>query len=419
MTRDETRARDAADPLAEFRKGFVIADPELTYLDGNSLGRLPAAASLRVREVVDAEWGEGLISSWNAGWMDLPARIAGKTAGLLGAAPEEVALADSTSVNLFKLALAALRAAPPDRADLVTDDLNFPSDHYILRSALDLAGRGGELKTVRSPDGISVPIETLAAAIDARTALVSLSHTAFKSAYVYDMAAVNEIAHRRAVKVLWDLSHSAGALPVDLDGSGADLAVGCTYKYLNGGPGAPAFLYVRSELQEQFENPIRGWFGHADPFAFDLGYQPGAGIGRFLTGTPPILSVAAIEPGVDLLLEAGMDRVREKSVAQTEYLIRLWQQDLQPLGFRLNSPREAERRGSHVSLAHPEGYRINRALIEQLRVIPDFRLPDNIRFGVCPLYTTFEEIHRAAEACRRVVTERLYERYSPERQGVT
>ena len=409
---------DAQDPLAAFRERFVIDEPDVIYLDGNSLGRLPRATRERAQEVVAEEWGRGLIGSWNRHWLDLPQRVGGKIARLVGAAADEVVVADSTSVNLFKLAVAALRARP-GRRTVVTDDLNFPSDVYILQSALELLGGDYRLEIVRSPDGMTVPIELLARAIDADTALVALSHTVFKSAFVYDMQAVTALAHGAGALALWDLSHSVGAVPVALHEADADLAVGCTYKYLNGGPGAPAFLYVRRDLQGQLRNPVGGWFGHQDPFGFALEYEPTADVRRFLTGTPPVVSLALVEPGVDLVLEAGMERVREKSVQQTEYLIGLWEAELRPLGYRLSSPREAERRGSHVSLSHPEGYRINQALLEQLRVIPDFRLPDNIRLGICPLYTTFTEIHTAVAALRAVVADRLYEHYPTERQGVT
>jgi kynureninase len=264
-----------------------------------------------------------------------------------------------------------------------------------------------------------MPLDRLAAAVTPGTALLSLSHTAFKSAFVHDMAAVSDLAHRAGALVLWDLSHSAGAVPLDLDGCGADLAVGCGYKYLNGGPGAPAFLYVRRELQGPLKNPVTGWLGREDPFGFALDYEPAAGVRQFVTGTPPVLSLALLEPGVDLLLEAGMEAVRAKSVAQTEYLIRRWEQDLAPLGYRLASPRAAGQRGSHVSLSHPEGWRINRALIERLNVIPDFRAPDLIRLGVCPLYTTYRELHQAVQALLSAVTERRYEEFPRERRGVT
>jgi kynureninase len=412
------RDLDARDELARFRAEFVVDDPDLIYLDGNSLGRLPRRSAARLREVVEAEWGARLIRGWGEGWMEAPRRVGAKLAGLLGAGPDDLLVADSTSVNLFKLVVAALRARP-ERHAIVTDDLNFPSDLYVLQGALDLVGGGRRLVVVRSADGLTVPAEALAAAIDGDTALVALSHAAFKSSFVYDLPAVTALAHRAGAWMLWDLSHSVGALPVGLGAAGVDLAVGCTYKYVNGGPGAPAFLYVRPELQERLVSPIWGWLGHGAPFDFERAYTPAAGIKRFLAGTPPVLSLAAIEPALELLLEAGIDRIRAKSMRQTEYLIALWEGELAPLGFRLNTPRDPARRGSHVSLGHPEGLRINRALIDEMRVIGDFRYPDNIRFGVVPLYTTFAEIHEAVARLRRVVTDRLYEKYPTDRPAIT
>jgi kynureninase len=272
---------------------------------------------------------------------------------------------------------------------------------------------------VRSPDGLSVPLEALQAAVTPETALLTLTHTTFKSGFVYDMPAVTELAHRAGALMLWDLCHSVGAMPLALREAGADLAVGCTYKYLNGGPGAPAFIYVRRELQEALLNPIWGWFGQKGQFDFKLDYEPGPGLQRFLSGTPPMLSMAAVEPALDLLLEAGLDRLRAKSVAQTEYLIELWEALLAPLGVALNSPRDPARRGSHVSLGHPEGLRIDRALIEEMNVVPDFRYPDNIRLGVAPLYTSFADIYEGVSRLRRVLAERLYEKYPVERPEVT
>jgi len=414
---EHAQVLDRGDPLSSFRDRFVVADPTLIYLDGNSLGRLPRAAAELSRELVERQWGEQLIRSWNESWFDLPERIGTKIARVIGAGADEVIVADSTSVNLFKLTVAALQARP-GRRHIVSDALNFPSDVYVLRSALDLCG-GGRLEIVPSPDGMTVALEALSAAVGGETALVSLSHTAFKSAFVHDMARVTATAHEAGALMLWDLSHSAGALPLDLEGTGADLAVGCSYKYLNGGPGAPAFLYVRRALQERLGNPIAGWFGRRDPFGFALDYEPVDGVRKFLTGSPPVLSLALIEPGVDLLLEAGLGRLRTKSLQQTAYLIALWEAVLAPLGYGLATPRDPARRGSHVSLSHPEGWRINRALIEKEHVIPDFRAPDLIRLGVCPLYTSYCELHAAVEALRRVVSNRLYEEYPAERQGVT
>jgi kynureninase len=418
LDRAGARRRDQADELAAFRERFVIAEPDLIYLLGNSLGRLPHAAEAQVRETVGTGWGERLIRGWNDGWMPLPEQIGDRLALLLGAEPGEVLLADSTSVNLYKLALAALQARP-SRRKVVTDDLNFPSDLYVLQSALAAAGSDYQLQIVPSPDGCDGPEAELAAVLDEDTALLSLSHTVFKSAYTYDMAALTARAHEAGARVLWDLSHSAGAIPLQLRASGVDLAVGCTYKYLNAGPGAPAFLYVRRDLQEQLQNPIAGWMGQARPFDFALDYQPAPGLRRFLTGTPSILSLAPVAAGVELLLEAGMERVRAKSLAQTDYLIALWEEKLQPLGFELRTPRKAARRGSHVTFGHREGWRITQALKAEMNVLLDFRHPDTLRLAAAPLYTSFAELYEAIERLRLVVVEQRYRRYQAAHSGVT
>jgi kynureninase len=412
------RELDRQDELAHFRDEFVIDDPDLIYLDGNSLGRLPKRTAARMREVIEKEWGESLIRGWGEGWFTAPQRIGAKIARLVGARADEVIVADSTSVNLFKLYLAALQARS-GRYKVVTDDLNFPSDVYVLQGALKLAGPNYQLQITHSADGLTVPISALAEAIDANTALATLTHTAFKSGFVYDMNAITEMAHRAGALMLWDLCHSVGAMPLDLHATNVDMAVGCTYKYLNGGPGAPAFLYIRRDLQEQLLSPIWGWFGQRGQFEMKLDYEPGPGLQRFLAGTPTMLSLAAVEPAVDLLIEAGVERLRAKSIRQTDYLIALWEALLAPLGVTLNSPRDPTMRGSHVSLGHPEGLRIDLALIHDMKVIPDFRYPDNIRLGLAPLYTSFAEIHEALMRLRRVIVERLYEKYPTERPEVT
>ena len=415
---EQARALDAADPLARFRQQFAIPEPELIYLDGNSLGRLPLASTALAHDLVERQWGERLIRSWNEGWFSLPERIGGKLAQLLGAYPDEVTIADSTSVNLFKLAVAALHHQR-GRTRILTDDLNFPSDVYVLQGAVAMLGAGHRLEVIASPDGVHAPVAALLERLDSDVALVVLSHTVFKSGYVYDMAAITAAAHAAGALVLWDLSHSAGSVPVDLAGAGANLAIGCTYKYINGGPGAPAFLYVRRDLQPLLANPISGWMGQHDPFVFGLDYVAEPGLRHFLTGTPPVLAVALIEPGVDLLLAAGMTALRAKAVQQTEYLIDLWEAMLAPLGYTLKSPRQAGQRGAHVSLGHAEGWRINQALIRDLGVLPDFRAPDNIRLGIAPLYTTFADLYTAAERLRRAVDEGIYARYSSQRALVT
>ena len=413
---------DAQDELARFRDEFVITDPNLIYLDGNSLGRLPRRTIDFMRGVVEHEWGERLVRGWGEGWMDAPKKLGAKIARLIGAGEDEVLVTDATSINLFKLVIAALRARP-GRKKIVSDVFNFPSDLYILQGIVDLLGYKHHLELIPSIDSVVISPQAIEAAIDGETALVSLTHVAFKSSFMYDMSQVTRLAHQAGALMLWDLSHSVGAVPVDLNRSGVDLAVGCTYKYLNGGPGAPAFLYVRRDLQSQLLQPMWGWFAAADPFAFGLDFSPASDISRFRVGTLPILSLQGVEPAVDLLLEAGMERLRLKSIRQTEYLIYLAEQWLLPLGFSLGTPSQAELRGSHVSLRHPEGYRITRALIEApppaIKVIPDFRMPDNIRLGIAPIYTSFTEIYLALERMRVIVQEGLYERYSRERLTVT
>jgi kynureninase len=405
---DEARSLDEADPLRFFRDRFVITDPDLIYLDGNSLGRLPKATSELLPRVVDREWGDRVIRSWNDEWWDLQLRLGDKLAGILGAGPGEVIVSDSTSVNLYKLALAAVESAGPGRSRIVTDDMNFPTDVYVLDGVA--RSSGGELVVV-PVDPESDPDAAIAAAVDKRTALVSLSHTSFKSGYTYDMAAVTGAAHEVGALVLWDCSHSVGALPIDLEACGVDLAVGCTYKYLNGGPGSPAWLYARRPHQERLANPIPAWWGHAEPFAFDLGFRPVDGIRRFHTGTMPILSLAAIEPGIDIVIEAGTELIRAKSLALSDFLIAQADEHLAPLGLEVASPRRPEVRGSHVSLANQDAWPITKAMIELAQVIPDFRTPDNIRLGLAPLYTEFLDIHTAVHRIRALVETRAYLAY--------
>lgn len=412
------RLLDAEDELASFRENFVFAEPDLIYLDGNSLGRLPRRTVERMQTALDVEWGRDLVRGWNSGWYEAPARVGEKIARLVGAGPGQVVVSDSTSVNLFKLVMAAL-ALRPGRERIVSDVLNFPSDLYVLQGCARLLGDRHHLHLVPSADGLTVDQQAICAAIDESTALVALSHVVFKSGFLYDAAAVTERAHQVGALVLWDLSHSVGVVPIELDRWGVDLAVGCTYKYLNGGPGAPAFLYVRGDLQAEALSPIWGWFGQRSPFAFGLAYTPVDGVARFLVGTPPILSLLAMETALDLLLEAGMERIRRKSVRLTSYLVYLADTILAPFGFTLGSPRDPAQRGSHVSLRHPDAYRLNRALSEEMNVLPDFREPDNIRLGLAPLYTSFGEVWEAVDRLRRVMVEGRHLRYPAERRPVT
>ncbi|MFH2102589.1 MAG: kynureninase [Chloroflexota bacterium] len=409
---------DSQDPLARFRLRFVIPDPDLVYLDGNSLGRLTQASAERVHTLVAEEWGRELIRGYNQDWWSAPGRVGEKIARLVGAGPGQVVACDTVSTNLFKLTSAAL-ALRPGRTRIITDTLNFPSDLYVLQGLVRMLGGEYEIVRIPSRDGdISPDLDAFATALDERTALVTFSHVVFKSGYLYDMAAISAQAHKAGALVLWDLSHAVGAVPVNLDACAADFAIGCTYKYLNGGPGSPAFLYVRKELQDQVVSPIWGWWGQDQPFAFGLDYTPAPGITRFLSGSQPILSMLAMEAALDPLLEAGMEALREKSLLLSEYLIYLSDNLLTPLGFSLGSPRDPGRRGSHVSIRHPEGYRINRALIEELNLIPDFREPDNLRLGLTPLYTTFSEVWEGVDRIRRVVAEKRYENYSLEKLTV-
>lgn len=401
MSLFHARQMDAGDPLRRFRAEFVAEAGGPIYLDGNSLGRLPLRAVGLAADLVQRQWGERLIRGWNDGWMALPSRLGAKVAALIGADADEVLVCDSTSVNLFKLATAAVAAQAPRRG-IVTDRRNFPSDAYILQSCGDL----------------TIADDAVAAA-DGGTALVSLTQTCFRTAAVYPLAETTRRVQATGAWMLWDLSHSVGAFAVDLHASGAEMAVGCTYKYCNGGPGAPAFLYVRRDLQERLLSPIPGWLGHADPFAFSLEYRPAAGIQRFLAGTPAVLSMACMEPGLDLLLEAGMGAVEEKSRRLCDYLIAEADRQLAEFGVTVASPREAVRRGSHVSLRHPEAWRLTQSLINDYGVIPDFRAPDLIRFGVAPLYNSYEDVCEAVGRLRLALRTKSYERYDAARLAVT
>jgi kynureninase len=409
---------DRSDPLASFRNNFVIPDPNLIYLDGNSLGRLSKASGKRVQALAE-EWGKDLIRGFNKDWWQAPVRVGEKIAQLVGAEPGQIVVTDSVSVNLFKLASAAL-SYHNRRRKIVTDSLNFPSDLYILQGLTHLLGDKHSIIRIGSKDNEITPnVDELLGSIDDNTALITLSHVTFKSGYLYDMEAITEAAHRYGALVLWDLSHSVGALPIELDTYDVDLAIGCTYKYLNGGPGSPAFLYVRKNLQDQISSPIWGWWGQNDPFTFSLDYEPAPGIVRFLTGTQPILSILAMEAALEPLIKAGMTNLRRKSIQMSEYLIYLADSLLIPSGFSLGSPRNPNFRGSHVSFRHKEGYRINQALIAAMNVIPDFREPDNIRLGLSPLYTTFTEIWEAVNRVYKIMEKKLFENFSDHRSIVT
>ena len=386
-------ALDEDDPLAGFRERFAFGDggddDGVIYLDGNSLGRLPRDTLARLTEIVSEQWGGRLIRAWNEGWMELPRKLGDRIGeALLGAAPGQVAVADSTTVCFYKLAAAAL-AARPGRTEIVTDRNNFPTDRYLLESLA--AERELTVRWIDADPRSGPQPEDVAALIGPDTALVTFTQVDYRSAYILDSRSITEIAHAAGAMTLWDLSHSVGAIPVELDEEGIDLAVGCTYKYLNGGPGAPAFLYVRREHQPHLRQPIWGWLGRRDPFEMAQGYEPGDGITAMLSGTPPVLGLTAASVGIELAIEAGIDNIRTKAIALTEYAIELADQRLADVGVTIGSPRNAARRGAHVALVHPQARALTRQLIDE-GVIVDFRTPDVIRLGLSPLTTRFTDV---------------------------
>jgi kynureninase len=402
---------DAGDPLAPFRDRFELTDPNLIYLNGNSLGALPKATARRIGQLVHEEWGSALARSWGH-WTALPRRAGDAVGVLVGAAPGQVVVSDSTTVNLYKLACAALGAFP-GRNVIVTDDDNFPSDRYVLEGVA--AQHGCELRMISTDMTEGVSAQAVREAVDTRTALVSLSHVAYRSGALLDMAAVTEIVHDAGALVLWDLCHSAGSVPVELDAWEVDLAVGCTYKYLNGGPGSPAFLYVAQALQHRLRQPIWGWFGQRDQFAMGQGYDPAPGIDQFMTGTPQIIGVASVEEGARLLAEAGIGPIRAKGIRLTSYLVSLADAWLAPLGVSLASPRDPARRGSHVTLAHPQAQRIVQDLAKA-NVITDYRTPDRFRYGMAALTTRFTDVWDALDRTREIILD-LSEREVVSQEG--
>jgi kynureninase len=403
---------DAADPLASLRDRFARAEDAPIYLDGNSLGMLPKATAQRITETVSQDWGQGLARSWPH-WASLPQRAGDLLGGqLLGAGPGQVVITDSTTVNLYKLACAAL-GARPGRPVIVTDDDNFPTDRYVLEGIA--AHRGTPLRMIHTHIDEGISLAAVADALQPDTALVCLSHVAYRSGALADMAAITALVHEAGALVLWDLCHSAGSVPVELDACGADLAVGCSYKYLNAGPGAPAFLYVRQDLHDQLRQPIQGWFGQRDQFAMGPGYDPVPGIGRFTTGTPNIIGTIAVEEGVRLLGEAGIHALRTKGIRLTSYLVALADAWLAPLGCVLASPRDPARRGSHVCLRHPEAWQISQALSDA-GVVADYRAPDRLRLGPAPITTRFTDVWAAMDTAWRIIRDQAY-RDLPDRPG--
>lgn len=395
----EIRRMDAEDPIAAMRDKFALPEG-MIYLDGNSLGALPIATAARVADTVRREWGRGLIGSWNdAGWIAAPQRVGAKIAEIIGAIQGEVVVADSTSINLFKLLVAACRARP-GRTVILSEPGNFPTDLYVAQGVAALLPEV-ELRIV--------PRGEIIAAIDDRVAVVMLTHVHYKTAATFDMVAVTRAVHAQGALMLWDLSHSVGAVELDLNAANVDLAIGCGYKYLNGGPGAPAFLFAATRHHAVLQSPLTGWMGHAAPFAFGDDYAAGAGVNRFLCGTPPILAIAALEVGVDLLLEVDRATLFAKSRTLCSLFIELVEQRCAGLGLSLVTPRDPMQRGSHVSFAHADGYPVMQALIAR-RLIGDFRAPDILRFGFTPLYLGYEDVWRAVDILHDVLSSGSWDR---------
>jgi len=423
LTREDCLARDATDPLAAHRDCFALP-ADVIYLDGNSLGALPRGTSARIAEVIEREWGDGLIRSWNAAsWIDAPRRVGAKIARLIGAHDDEVTCADSTSLNLFKALACALRlqrarpqASEQARRVVVSERSNFPTDLYMAQGLIDLLGADHELQLVDAHE-----LEAAIATLGPRLAVLMLTHVNFQTGAMHDLSALTQRAHAAGALTLWDLAHSAGAVPVDLNGAAVDFAVGCGYKYLNGGPGAPAFVFVaRRHLaqlaHDPFAQPLAGWIGHRAPFEFDPQYAPAAGIERFAVGTPSILALAALDCGVDTVLTAGIDALRAKSVALTDLFIQLVAQRCDGLDLALVTPREPARRGSQVCYAHAHAWPVMQALIAQ-GVIGDFRAPNILRFGFAPLYVGFADVWDAVDALSDILASGRFRepRFQPRR----
>lgn len=397
MTLAEIQTLDHTDPLASKRAEFLLPEGVI-YLDGNSLGALPKRVVVRMERVVQAEWGQSLIKSWNLhGWIDLPQRVGAKIARLVGAQPDEVVVADSTSINLFKVLLAALKLRPGRRV-ILSDVANFPTDLYIAQGIAHLL-EGYALRLL--------PKEELEAGLDEEVAVLLLTEVDYRSGYRYDMKGLTRLAHQKGALSIWDLAHSAGAFPVHLNQAQADFAVGCGYKYLNGGPGAPAFLFVARPHQKATRPFLTGWMGHAQPFAFSPEYLPAEDLRRLTVGTPPILSMSALDEALEVFEGVDMQLVRQKSLRLSDLFISLMEPLAARYGFQLVTPREHDRRGSQVAYRHPEGYAIMQALIAQ-GVVGDFRAPDVLRFGFAPLYLRFEDVYRAVQRLAQVMQSGLW-----------
>jgi kynureninase len=398
--RDAMAALDREEPLRAFREAFVIP-PGMIYLDGNSLGLLPKAGAARARRTVESEWGQSAISGWNDHqWIDLPIRVGSRIAGLIGAGEDEVVAGETTSVNLFKCLSAALMMRP-GRRTIVTSKSNFPTDIYVAEGLADMLGLD-----IRYAEPSQV-----SAAVDDSVAAITFSHVNYRTARIEDMAAITACAHEAGALAIWDLCHSAGAVPVALNEQHVDFAVGCGYKYLNGGPGAPAFLFAARRHHAEMRQPLSGWMGHASPFEFDAHYRPAQGIRRMLTGTPPVVALSILEDAVGIVLDAGIDRLREKSKKMSALLVELVERECRGHGLEFGSPRDEEKRGNHVIFHHPEAYAVVQAL-KARGVVGDFRAPDCIRLGIAPIYLAYEDIWHAVQHLRQVMENREWARES-------
>ncbi|WP_341224529.1 kynureninase [uncultured Arcticibacterium sp.] len=410
---------DQEDPLKTFRNEFVL-DATTIYLDGNSLGVLPKKTNQVLEETINRQWGHRLIRSWNEDWLESKERIASKIAKLINAEPDEIIIADSVSVNLYKLAFASL-TYQINKNEILTDSLNFPSDLYIFQELCKQSFPDKTLNVVHQ-DKFEDANTNVLDAITEDTSLVSLSHVTFQNAFRYDVKSINEKVRETDALSLWDLSHAVGAVPVDVKALKMDMAVGCTYKYLNGGPGAPAFLYVSKELQSKLQNPIAGWFSHANPFDFSPTFEGAENIQNFAVGTPPVLSMKAIEPGIDIFLNAGIQNIQNKSELLFKLFLQLFQLFLKEREFSISTPLNPEERGSHIALTHKEAYRINLSLINprinRKIIITDHRPPDIIRIALTPLYLSFSELCEAVIRLVEIVDTKEFENHSPVKSGV-
>lgn len=417
---ERAKNQDNLDPLARFKSSFQQVENEI-YLDGNSLGKLPLQTKPLMEEIIAKQWGNNLIRSWNTHWLDLPKRLSAKLAELINAKPKEITVGESTSVNLYKIAFALLASGKYTK-QLLTDNLNFPTDNYILEG-LAQSFNTSNLKVLDYETDLMADLDLLKTSISSQPGILCLSLVSYKSAYVYPMRELNELAKAMGSIIIWDFSHAIGAIDIDVKESNCLVAVGCTYKYLNGGPGAPAFLYVNEKVLPNLNSPVQGWFGHAKPFDFSPQYQAAKGITKFEAGTPNILSLAPIEVGLDLCLDAGIKSIHAKSKKLVAFFIEEIKRELLPLGFTLESPENHQSRGSHVTLSHEESWRICQCLLtgnkNHPKIIPDFRPNRFLRFGIAPLYIGFEDLWVTVNRLKEIILKEEYQKYSSHRPTVT